>query len=428
MQLKSKQRTICLNQIALTVCLAASCRLVAAQNSLHFNNDANHSNRWAPISAPSNHTSNGTLSPPPQQPQQQLSGKFPAPVELELELNRTKECCVRCLAGSGARDALETAASVMAPMERVLAPTTTPRRRQGANNRAEDSDYDQAEDEDDTESPDEAAPPRRAVGAAESGESSADPAALEQEAAEASEAEAADRSALDEQLQQQREIIQAQARSEAKAIREQQEALLSQQNLQQQMQLRHSNQQQPHRFPIDATSQKSNRARGLMIERRRAAPTMERGGQIAAASSSRSTAESGAATAAANSPQATQIHHRPSINHQQPLSDVQFSDQPDAISRLAAPHSPPQSAAAAADDMALLLAAAGAADGSQAVGSRAAPLDKRPSEMIESADEPALTTSLALSAALAANDEGDLHAAAQHHYGSVKGHHGDYYQ
>lgn len=57
----------------------------------------------------------------------------------------------------------------------------------------------------------------------------------EQEAAEASEAEAANQAALDEQQQQQRQIIMAQAQSEAKAIKEQQEALLRQQALQQQM-------------------------------------------------------------------------------------------------------------------------------------------------------------------------------------------------
>lgn len=60
----------------------------------------------------------------------------------------------------------------------------------------------------------------------------------EAEAAEAKEAEAADRSALDEQQQQQREIIKAQAESEAIAIKEQREALLRQQNLQQKMLLR----------------------------------------------------------------------------------------------------------------------------------------------------------------------------------------------
>lgn len=60
----------------------------------------------------------------------------------------------------------------------------------------------------------------------------------EAEAAEAREAEAADRAALDEQQQQQREIIKAQAESEAIAIKEQQEALLRQQNLQQKMLLR----------------------------------------------------------------------------------------------------------------------------------------------------------------------------------------------
>lgn len=77
--------------------------------------------------------------------------------------------------------------------------------------------------------------------ASKTGQSATDEEAIarrEQEAAEASEAEAADRSALDEQQQAQREIILALARSEAKAIKEQQEALLRQQQLQQQILMR----------------------------------------------------------------------------------------------------------------------------------------------------------------------------------------------
>lgn len=146
--------------------------------------------------------------------------------------------------------------------------------------RQEPPTYDQSQNSDAGEDDEpEAGEPERAVGKLEARESAPnrraplgeqaqaeyDEAAdrAEQEAAEASEADAANKSALDEQRQAQREIIRAQAASEAKAIREQQEALMRQQRLQQQMLLKRHHELEGHHSDPQARYQAGEQKRGV---------------------------------------------------------------------------------------------------------------------------------------------------------------------
>lgn len=117
----------------------------------------------------------------------------------------------------------------------------------------------------------------------------------EQEAAEASEADAANKSALDEARQQQREIIRAQAASEAKAIREQQEALMRQQRVQQQMLMKRQHELESHQSNLETISERLPPVAGSLQRRR---PKQARLARLKSAAS----------------------HHS---------SDIQFSDQPD---------------------------------------------------------------------------------------------------
>lgn len=149
----------------------------------------------------------------------------------------------------------------------------------------------------------------------------------EQEAAEASEAEAANQAALDEQQQQQRQIIMAQAQSEAKAIKEQQEALMRQQALQQQMlfkryhDLNGNQSEQTAANPVVDHGQPSSSGRG----------NGNRGGKRHNSNSNpvQYHNRDSAGDDYQDRPTFRGQHFKSSARQQTSSSDIQFSDQPD---------------------------------------------------------------------------------------------------
>lgn len=411
-----------LHQIALglTVCLAATCRLVAAENQQLIQTN---SNRWIPLTTTTtttNKTSAGETS---------SSNKR---TEFSTRKEPTEAAANGRERSSTANEAevelLEAAASVMAPIERVA-------RYQPARDAQDEEDADEADEAADAPEPlsrdklgrqneDIGRPQQSGDNNIDSGDQ-ADLAAAEQEAAEASEAEAADRSALDEQMQQQQEIIRAQAASEAKAIREQQEALLRLQTLQSQLQ---QQQQQP-----------TARKRQQLSSSTMAAATSPSGSRSSFSSRSGQQPTSGGKMYHRN-----HNHRQSAINHQQQqrrrhsADSIQFSDQPDRSGRnhlmagadLFHPSSSLNQAAS-------LSAEAGqnterVAGSSGATGLQALPEDIMSSQPPTHGLMDDIESAAASGSAQPNGGGGDLHAAAQHHYGShygsVKGHHGDYYQ